>query len=300
MIWNISGHVRVNVTYTGGSNAVVSGIFFASTGTVATPAPNPAASNASAAFLKLDATTEGGWQGNYGVDGYSIPFGSQKLPSYAALTMQNQSSWTWMAETSDPRARSRAPEPPQRPLGTAARHLVSTSNMTDGKTHQFSMYALDWDFRGRSETVQITDANTGWVLDTENVTNFTNGVYLAWNITGHVKSERDREQRTQCRDQRSLLRRRCPNSGPKQRNAARDHHPAGEPNGNRRPDGNLFRRKHGNRADALSVEEKRRRDQRRDIAGIHNACLRGLGQRLTVQRRGKQWRRKRDEQTRPP
>jgi hypothetical protein len=187
LIWNMSGHVRVNVTYTGGSNAVVSGIFFASTGTVATPAPNPAASNASAAFLKLDATTEGGWQGNYGVDGYSIPFGSQKLPSYAAFTMQNQSSWTWMAATSDPRALSTG-------AGTAAATTWYCSpafsfdvNMTDGKTHQFSMYALDWDFRGRSETVQITDANTGWVLDTENVTNFTNGVYLAWNITGHVK-----------------------------------------------------------------------------------------------------------------
>ena len=187
LIWNISGHVRVNVTYTGGSNAVISGIFFASTGAVATPASNPATSNASAAFLKLDATTEGGWQGNYGVDGYSIPYGNQKLPSYAALTMQNQSSWTWMAETSDPRALSTG-------AGTAAATTWYCSpafsfdvNMTDGKTHQFSMYALDWDFRGRSETVQITDANTGWVLDTENVTNFTNGVYLAWNITGHVK-----------------------------------------------------------------------------------------------------------------
>jgi len=28
LVWNISGHVRINVTLTGGGNAVVSGVFF--------------------------------------------------------------------------------------------------------------------------------------------------------------------------------------------------------------------------------------------------------------------------------
>jgi hypothetical protein len=31
------------------------------------------------------------------------------------------------------------------------------------------------------------DANTGAVLDTRNLSNFTNGIYLIWNLSGHVK-----------------------------------------------------------------------------------------------------------------
>jgi hypothetical protein len=46
---------------------------------------------------------------------------------------------------------------------------------------------VDWDNNGRVETVQIVDANTGAVLDTRNLSNFANGTYLIWNLSGHVR-----------------------------------------------------------------------------------------------------------------
>ncbi|MGH9690851.1 MAG: hypothetical protein ACRD4C_07180, partial [Candidatus Acidiferrales bacterium] len=42
--------------------------------------------------------------------------------------------------------------------------------------------------KGRSETIQIFDATSSQtkMLDQESISNFTNGIYLTWNIQGHV------------------------------------------------------------------------------------------------------------------
>ena len=45
---------------------------------------------------------------------------------------------------------------------------------------------FDWDNQGRSEKIKIQDASSGATLDTQSVSNFANGVYLIWTITGHV------------------------------------------------------------------------------------------------------------------
>ena len=60
-------------------------------------------------------------------------------------------------------------------------------NFTDGNTHRFALYALDWDSTTRVETIQIVDANSNALLDTRNISSFNNGIYLIWNISGHVK-----------------------------------------------------------------------------------------------------------------
>src|SRR5205823_13374507 len=57
----------------------------------------------------------------------------------------------------------------------------------DGNSHQSAFYAVEWDSTGQAETIQILDANTSAVLDTRNISIFSNGMYLVWNISGHVK-----------------------------------------------------------------------------------------------------------------
>jgi hypothetical protein len=49
------------------------------------------------------------------------------------------------------------------------------------------MYCLDWDFAGRSELVELLDADSGAVMQSTTVSAFTGGEYLAWDISGHVK-----------------------------------------------------------------------------------------------------------------
>jgi hypothetical protein len=60
-------------------------------------------------------------------------------------------------------------------------------NLTDNQSHRVAIYLSDFDRAGRSETVQITNASTGAVLDTESASNFASGDYLVWSIAGHVK-----------------------------------------------------------------------------------------------------------------
>ena len=60
-------------------------------------------------------------------------------------------------------------------------------NLTDGHPHQVAVYALDWDSKGRVENVQVLDANSGFLLNSQTISNFTGGVYLVWTITGHVQ-----------------------------------------------------------------------------------------------------------------
>jgi hypothetical protein len=194
LVWNITGNVRINVTTNAGANAVISGAFFG-TGTSA-PTATPAASSSTttttgavSSFVGMDTSTQGNWQGKYGSDGYAIANSNQSLPSYAAFSPMNQSNFTWSASTTDPRA-------PQTvtPAGRVASTWYSSTtfslnvNLTDGKSHQVAVYALDWDGNfGRSETVQVVDANSNAVLDTRSVSSFSNGMYLVWNVTGHVR-----------------------------------------------------------------------------------------------------------------
>ena len=262
LVWNISGHVLINVTETVGPNCVMSGIFFQSTsgGTVkvtlspssailggnqqqqfvanvtGTPSANlswainpsgvgtisqtglyeaPATftngqqvtltatqqgtsssgsatvtltTSAAVNFVATDTSTQGSWEGIYGADGYVMAnVVPADPPSYATFTEQNTTAYTWVPNTGDPRAL----QIPGGTGGIAATWFSSPSesftvNITDSKVHQVALYALDWDDQGRAEMVQIVDANTNNVLDTRTISNFSNGTYLVWNISGDV------------------------------------------------------------------------------------------------------------------
>jgi lysophospholipase L1-like esterase len=183
LVWNLSGHVKITVTNNGGMNAVVSGLFFGGA---------PATASATAQYVKTDTTTAGTWTGAYGGDGYSIFNGATSLPSYAQLSAANAQSWTWAAAgaTSDLRDLQTAPGAATRiaACDTSATSFTLDLNLADGKAHPVALYALNWDsWTYRNETIIITDANTGAVLDTRNIANFNNGQWLAWNMSGHVK-----------------------------------------------------------------------------------------------------------------
>ena len=257
LIWNISGHVTITVTCSGGPNAVISGAFFGGNSAVAVSpqsatliasqnvqftatvtgnpnhnvtwsmSPNVGTLTAGglytapstiipqtitvtatsvadatkfasatvnlavaggATFVGTDSVTEGNWQGGYGSDGYSIANSSQSLPAYASFSPQGQQNYTWSPSTSDTRALETASG-----SGRAATTWFSTPtftlnmNFSDTNSHQVALYALDWDKQGRSETVQIRDALSNTLLDARVISNFTNGVYLIWSLSGNVQ-----------------------------------------------------------------------------------------------------------------
>ncbi len=173
--WTLSGNVVIKVTDLAGPNAVLNGLFF-----------DPPTS--SSTYLSgSDTTTQGNWIGSYGSQGYDVIGNAASLPSYATITTTGLSTYTWTASTTDPSALEDA-----NGTGQGAACWYSTTsftvdlNLTDGKAHDLTLYFLDWGTAGRSEQVQIINATTGAVLDTETISAFSGGTYLQWVVNGNV------------------------------------------------------------------------------------------------------------------
>ncbi len=179
LVWNLSGHVTARITNLNGpANAVLSGLFF---GNGAGPANT-------AAFVRADATTGGSWKGVYGSEGFNVIADSASYPAYASVTPSANLSYIWAGSASEPRDLQK---------GSAADRIAAcwysdTSfnvdlAFSDANTHQVAFYFLDWDTYqgGRVQRVDLVDP-TGKVLDTRTVSSFSSGVYLVWNLSGHV------------------------------------------------------------------------------------------------------------------
>jgi|GEM_PF-692939 len=148
------------------------------------------ASGAAATFVKTDTATQGSWKGVYGQDGYNIcNDSSSNNPKQPIYGSESTTTWaySWADPTSDVRGLQKAA------AGSTARIAAQWGgdfdidcNLTDSNTHQVALYALDWDRGARNMNVQVLDAATHAVLDTQNLNTFVNGVYFVWNIKGHV------------------------------------------------------------------------------------------------------------------
>ncbi|MBO0733337.1 MAG: hypothetical protein J2P49_03290, partial [Methylocapsa sp.] len=156
--------------------------------------PSPAFAAASATLVKIDTATMGSWIGAYGSDGYiESQYSVTKYPAYATVALSKQANWTWAASTS----RLAAVQKPDNPQDRIAGQWFSGTSffidiaLTDGNSHQVVLYALDWDRNQRAETINVRDATTGALLDSRPLSagTFIEGVYLIWNVQGHITFE---------------------------------------------------------------------------------------------------------------
>jgi PKD repeat protein len=142
-----------------------------------------------AGFVQMDTLTHGNWIGEYGAAGYNVIGNAASYPAYATITPSGQSSYTWVSSTTDVRALQKSANPTDRVAAcwySSSSFLVDV-NLTDGRVHPFSIYALDWDTTSRSERIDVLDVSSGAVLDTRTISSFSGGEYLTWNISGHVQ-----------------------------------------------------------------------------------------------------------------
>jgi len=150
---------------------------------------NAVSSSGNAAFVKMDTTTRGNWKSAYGKDGYNVIGNGVSNPSYVTPVASGQLSYTWAASTSDPRALQKATNPADRIAATWYTNTQFTidMNISGTATHQVALYFLDWDSTARRQTIDVLDAS-GTVLNTQSLTSsFNGGVYLVWNVSGHVQ-----------------------------------------------------------------------------------------------------------------
>jgi RHS repeat-associated protein len=142
----------------------------------------------SAAFVRLDTTTQGNWKGVYGGAGYNIVGDAVSYPSYVTVTPNGNFLAVWATSTSDIRALQKAASATDRIAAawTNDGSFTVDLNFSDQATHQVAIYGLDFDSTVRAQTVSILDAGTNAALDTRNMTGYNGGQYMVWNLSGHV------------------------------------------------------------------------------------------------------------------
>jgi hypothetical protein len=180
-VWNLSGNVVITVTNTataGDGATIVSGIFFGA-----------AINTASATFSGTDTATQGTWTGTYGADGYVIANDAATPPAYATVNFSGASTYTWATSSTDLRDLQTASGASTRiasNYNSFGHSFTINVNLSDGNTHRVALYLLDWDTFSRAESITITDAVSGAVLNTQNFSNLHNGVWAVWNLKGNV------------------------------------------------------------------------------------------------------------------
>src|ERR1017187_5987493 len=141
----------------------------------------------SAVFLKSDKTTQGNWRGKYGFAGFALANDSKNIPPYARIvypskgTASATGTSTWADATGDVRALQKVTAGSR-----IAGHWYGFSpfsidiDLRDEKTHQVSLYLVDWDSNVRVENIEVVDAVSKKILDLQQVSKFDGGQYLVW------------------------------------------------------------------------------------------------------------------------
>lgn len=174
---NIVGGAGLNAGSKGGMN------FDYTIPTPSTP------TGASATFVKYDSITWGNWWDVYGSQMFDINGSPANIPSYATISVVGNLNYTFATNTTD----QRAPQPSgggstrQDIVWYNASPFTINLNLTDGQSHLLSIYAVDWNNGGRVQQYQIKQSGTGTVLDTRTLSNFTDGKYVQWEVTGNIQ-----------------------------------------------------------------------------------------------------------------
>ncbi len=172
------------------NSSVTSASFVITTGSTVTNTPptNSVPAGNSARFVKSDTTTTGNWKNVYGNDGYVVIGDNTKTPSYASLTSSGKSDWVWNYSDTNPNSlQTVASSTRIAACWYTGDSMIADINITDGNAHQIALYCTDWDKIGRAQTVEVLDATSNAVLDSQTVSSFSTGRYLVWNVSGHVK-----------------------------------------------------------------------------------------------------------------
>jgi hypothetical protein len=145
-------------------------------------------SGANFVFVGADSSRGGNWIGAYGSEGYNVFPNTAQYPSYAAVTGLGKNDWVWNTTTTD----SRGLQTPSGTSRTAGCWYSSGAfsidvRFTDGMTHRVAVYVCDWDFAGRTQTVDLVNGDTGAVVNSQSVSAFSGGRYLVWDVKGHFQ-----------------------------------------------------------------------------------------------------------------
>jgi hypothetical protein len=149
----------------------------------------------SAIFLGKDVTTAGDWQTAYGTEGYALAIGVTSLPTYAQLSFSGKYDVVSDDHAGEDRAlqyvdttyRFAADWTGHNSASIPLNGFVMDLNLIDNQLHRVAIYILDWNTVSRTEQIDVLDADSGAVLNSQLSGPFHDGQYLVWQLRGHVQ-----------------------------------------------------------------------------------------------------------------
>lgn len=179
--WNLRGKVRVRISRISGPNAVLSGIFFDPGAAPATATATAYAALSATTYVAEDTASGGTWKGELGNEGHWIAAEEPTLPTYASVRLSGAIEWVWSLPSTDPAALER-PYDEERIASTwfANEPFTLDVAINDANPHRVSLYFVDFDGAGRTQLVELLDPNTGTVLDSTELSEFGDGVWLQY------------------------------------------------------------------------------------------------------------------------
>jgi hypothetical protein len=149
---------------------------------------SPNATSPGATFASTDSDTSGNWRNVFGKDGFNIPTSGASMPGYATMNVSGGAPYQWSDWNQETRALQNAANNGRvASCWFADDSFTADFNFIDGQTHKLTLYFCDWDRSNRSQRIEILDSASGSVLDTRNINNFQNGIYLSWNVKGSIR-----------------------------------------------------------------------------------------------------------------
>src|SRR5204863_2433969 len=130
----------------------------------------------------------GNWRALFGALGYVIVNEATNLPASLAMSLVGAEAKTWTGNTSEQRALQKS-----RSNGRIAAAWTNSNSFTlslnsrDGGLYRLGLYCLDWDTSNqRVQRLDFIDPQTGTVLVSHVLSNFSSGVYLTLSLRGDL------------------------------------------------------------------------------------------------------------------
>jgi hypothetical protein len=141
-------------------------------------------------FISEDTSRSGNWKGDLGTLGNTIARETANLPQDLSLTIDGASSWIWDWPAESESALER-PYQPERIASTwySDEKLTATIIFQDSLPRTVSLYCVDYDRAGRTQIVAAFDPISGAMLDSTELTEFENGVWLHYEVIGRATFE---------------------------------------------------------------------------------------------------------------
>ena len=141
---------------------------------------------AAVTFAGRDETTQGAWSSSYGDLGFSIVADWTALPETVDLVLFGASEHIWKYQADNPSALEKFSDATAIAACWYSADEFELDLEVNAGPRRVSIYCLDWDEAGRSQSIEIYDGGTGDLLDAQTVEDFQEGIYLSWDIQGAV------------------------------------------------------------------------------------------------------------------